>query len=226
MIDKLASKGMKFNNFHAAPVCSVTRSELLTGNNSHEVGMGAFGNAQYPPAMGKKGYESYLTKTTVTVAELLRDAGYHTYTAGKWHIGGAPKGKGWGPSKWGFEKSYGIYGWGSNHWDQRGSFPQFKSLWQLGQVKLGIVPNIKPTPFFENGEPVKRPANVFSDELYTDKNYQYIDEDKKDGKPFFAYVAYTTPHWPIQGPQDLIEANYDYYYKNGYQALEEPDLKR
>jgi arylsulfatase len=86
-IDRLAENGLMFTRFHASPVCSVTRSMLLTGNYPVEVGLGAFDYALYPPAEGKPGYESYLTRTTATIAELLQDAGYNTYMVGKWHLG-------------------------------------------------------------------------------------------------------------------------------------------
>ena len=78
MLGKMAERGISFTNFHATPVCSVTRSELLTGNNNIEVGLGAFDDALYPGSFGKKGYEGYLTRTGVAISELLQDSGYNT----------------------------------------------------------------------------------------------------------------------------------------------------
>ncbi len=102
---ELAEEGVKFTNFHASPTSSVTRSMMLTGANSHEVGLGTFDYAVYPPAIGKPGYEGYLTHKGVTVATLLRDNGYHTYLSGKWHLG---HDDGYLPDDRGFEDSYGI----------------------------------------------------------------------------------------------------------------------
>ncbi|GAM64765.1 arylsulfatase [Vibrio ishigakensis] len=85
-LNSLAQEGIRFNNFHASPVSSVTRGQLFTGANSIEVGLGSFDYSIYPPSKGKKGYEGYLTKDAVTITELLRDSGYNTYHAGKWHL--------------------------------------------------------------------------------------------------------------------------------------------
>ena len=81
-IDRLAKQGLLFTRFHASPVCSVTRSMLLTGNNPIEVGLAAFDYAIYPPAQGKPGYEAYLTRTTTTVADqlkVLENCGHFSY---------------------------------------------------------------------------------------------------------------------------------------------------
>lgn len=214
-IDRLAQQGTMFTSFHVSPVCSVTRGMLLTGNNSVEIGLGAFDYALYPPAKGKPGYEAYLTRTTVTIAQLLKDTGYNTYMVGKWHLGGA-HGVGEGPHRWGFDRSYSIYTGGSNHWNQGVFHVDTHDPEVMAQVKAGKVPT---EPFYEDGKQVERPLGIFSDTLYTSKLLEYLEEGRKTGKPFFAYVAYTTPHAPIQAPDFLIDKYFDHYLELGFAGV-------
>ena len=214
-IDRLAKEGMAFTRFHASPVCSVTRGMLLTGNNPIEIGLGAFDYTQYPAAKGKPGYEAYLTRTTVTTAELLKDAGYRTYMVGKWHLGGTRHG-GEGPHKWGFDHSYGIYTGGANHWNDGVFHVDGHDPAMMAEVKAGKIPS---EPYFEDGVQVKRPMGVFSDTLWTNKMIDYLEEARGATKPFFAYLAYTTPHAPIQAPDFLIDKYYQHYLNLGYEGL-------
>ena len=214
-LDRLAQQGVTFTSFHASPVCSVTRAMLLTGNDPIDVGLGAFDYALYPPAKGKLGYESYLTRTTATIAELLRDAGYRTCMVGKWHLGGTHQG-GEGPHKWGFDRSYAIYTGGSNHWNQGVFHVDTHDPAVVAMVKAGKVPK---EPFYEDGKEVDRPLGIYSDDLYTSKMLKYLEEGRESGKPFFAYVAYTTAHAPLQAPDFLIDKYYEHYLKLGFEGV-------
>ena len=101
-IDSLARSGVTMTNFYAAPTCSPARAMLLTGMDNHFTGFGTMAEHLAVNQRGQPGYEGYLSKDTVTIATLLRDAGYHTYMAGKWHIGA---GQGMRPHERGFEHS-------------------------------------------------------------------------------------------------------------------------
>ena len=223
-LDYLAKEGIKFSNFHATPVCSVTRSELLTGANNIEVGLGAFDYAVYPPAKGKRGYEGYLNDNALTIAQILKDAGYNTYTTGKWHLGGT-HGAGKGPHEWGFSRSYGIYVGGSNHWNQEVMLPDVKDPVTAKALKDGKIPKVSKEVFQENGKEVERPVGVYSNDLYTSKMIEFMEKDRTSGKPFFAYLAYTTAHFPIQAPSTLIDKYYATYYKLGYEGLRKSRFK-
>jgi len=214
-IDQLAKQGTLFTRFHVSPVCSVTRAMLLTGNDPVEVGLGAFDYALYPPAKGKPGYEAYLTRTTATIAELLREVGYGTYMVGKWHLGGTRHG-GEGPHQWGFDRSYGIYTGGANHWNDGVFHVDVHDPAVMAEVKAGKIPS---EPYFEDGQQVARPMGVFSDTLWTNKMIDYLEEARRAEKPFFAYVAYTTPHAPVQAPDWLIDKYVDRYYELGFEGL-------
>ena len=215
-LDRLANEGVMFTRFHASPVCSVSRGMLLTGNDPVDIGLAAFDYAVYPPAMGKPGYESYLTRTTATIAELLRDAGYRTYMAGKWHLGGAHAGE--GPHRWGFDHSYSIYTGGANHWNSGVFHVDAHNPEVVAALKAGKIPQ---EPYYEDGERVERPQGIYSDDLWTGKMLQYLESERESGKPFFAYMAYTTAHAPLQAPDFLIEKYVDHYLKLGYAGLKQ-----
>ncbi|MAI80240.1 MAG: arylsulfatase [Deltaproteobacteria bacterium] len=214
-LDRLAKRGTFFTNFHVSPVCSVSRSMMLTGNNPIEVGLAAFDYAIYPPAEGKPGYEAHLTRTTATIAEILQNAGYRTYTVGKWHLGGPGHG-GEGPEQWGFDRSYGIYTGGANHWNQDPFHINTRDPEVMAQIRRGEIPQ---EPYHEDGKPAKRPMGIYSDDLWTSKLMEYLEEGRETGKPFFAFVAYTTAHVPLQAPDFLIDKYYERYLELGFEGL-------
>lgn len=195
-INRLAKEGMLFSNFYASPSCSTTRAMLLTGNDAHQAGLGTMYEKLKPPQQGKPGYEGYLNDRVVTVASLLGDAGYSTYMSGKWHLGLEPD---QGPKARGFQKSFALLGAGSSHFDQSG-------------IRIARVASYQ-----EDGEPVNLPDNFYSTDYFTDKLISYLDQDS-DQRPFFAYLAYTAAHWPLQAPAEDI-ARYMGRYDEGFDSL-------
>lgn len=209
-MNRLADAGVRFTNFHASPVCSVTRSMLMTGCNNIEIGLGAFDYSFYPPTKGLSGYEGYMTKNAVAISELLNDAGYDVYKSGKWHLGGEALG-GHPPLEWGFTKEFGILSGGSNHWNDLAMTPDFGDPNGL---------NVKRKEHFTlNGKHFERPNGVYSGELYTEHMLNFIKEGHAENKPWFAYMAFTTAHFPIQAPANLIDKYYQQYLKLGYAGL-------
>ena len=204
-LDKLATSGLQLTNFYAAPTCSPSRAMLLSGMDNHLVGLGTQKYYWSKEQKGRSGYEGYLNKRFVTIATQLKSAGYHTYMAGKWHLGYDESTY---PSARGFEESFALLEGGASHLDQR-----------------GVIPNASKANYRKNGQPADLPANFFSSEFYTDTLINNIESNRKDGKPFFAYAAYTAPHWPLQAPEEFIE-KYKGVYDSGYENITRARLKR
>ena len=117
-LDKLASGGVKMTGFYASPFCSPTRAMLMSGSDNHLVGFGDMSELMLPEQRGKPGYEGYLNARVVPMAQVLKDAGYRTAMAGKWHLGVKEE---FSPTTSGFEQSYAMVMGGASHWgDQSG----------------------------------------------------------------------------------------------------------
>ena len=115
-IDALVRRGMKFSNFHVAATCSPTRAMLLTGVDNHRNGLGAMRDLMPKEFRGTPGYLGNLGSDAITVARRLQDGGYHTYVAGKWHLGHSQETL---PSQRGFERSFMKANSSSDNWEQR-----------------------------------------------------------------------------------------------------------
>ncbi len=203
-IDSLAAAGVKFTDFYVGPTCSPTRSMLMSGNDNHLAGLGNMNEALSPNQVGKPGYEGYLNNRVASVATVLRDAGYHTYMTGKWHLGERPEHD---PSKRGFEKSYTMLLGGASHFDDE---------WMM-------YANYTPI-YREDGVRVHVPRLFYSTKFYTDKIIEYIDE-QEDERPFFAYLSFTAVHDPLHVPDGWLN-RYSGAYDSGYNALREQRLAR
>jgi arylsulfatase A-like enzyme len=113
-LDALAKSGMLLTDFHTSASCSPTRSMLLSGTDNHLAGVGSMGETITPEQKGKPGYEGYLNDRVVSIPTLLRDAGYFTAMAGKWHLGEELEQD---PSRRGFQKAYTMLTGGTSHFD-------------------------------------------------------------------------------------------------------------
>lgn len=202
-LDALAAEGVTLTNFHVAATCSPTRSMLLTGVDTHKAGLGTMGNLADELQEGMPGYEGVLSDGVVTVATLLRDAGYHTYLSGKWHLGAEA---GMYPTDRGFERAFGPLQGGASHFSD--------------QLKF-FSPNAddKTAPYLEDGEIVNGlPHDFYSSKNFTDTLISQIQDGSADDRPFFAIATYTAPHWPIQVPDDDLD-RYQGVYDEGYDVL-------
>ena len=210
-LDKLASGGVKMTGFYASPFCSPTRSMLMSGSDNHLVGFGDMSELMLPEQRGKPGYEGYLNARVVPMAQVLKDAGYRTAMAGKWHLGVKEE---FSPATSGFEQSYAMVMGGASHWgDQSGI--------------VAMDPAKPPKAIYrENGKAIDIPRDGFySSQAFTDKLLDYLKSGEKSGKPFFGYLAFTAPHWPLHAP-DADIAKYEGRYKEGYDKLRKERLER
>lgn len=219
-LDALVQSGRILTNHHTGTVCAITRSMLISGTDHHLVGEGTMG-VPTDERKGLPGYEGYLNDRALSVAQLLKDGGYHTYMAGKWHIGsgivGSTTGGGQTPDQWGFEHSYALLGGAAtNHFAHEPANSQ--NYTEDGKY---VQPGQPGQPGGAGGSP----AVFYSTDFYTRRLISYIDSNKGDGKPFFAYAAYTSPHWPLQVPEPYLH-NYAGKYDAGYDAIRNARIAR
>lgn len=204
-LNQLAAEGMRFTNYHVNPTCSPTRAQLLTGVDNHLAGMGSMGE-YYAPEMDKYpgNYIGSLNDRVKTIAEVLKDRGYATFMAGKWHLGGKPEQL---PAARGFENSFALINPGGSHWDNKGL--------------LAVQPR---TRFVENEKTVPRDTGEFSSNLYTDKFLGYMKSAEDAGKPFFGYLAFQAVHDPLHAPAADV-AKYRGKFARGYDEHRETMYK-
>ncbi len=191
-LDRLAAGGLRFTQFYNAARCCPTRAALLTGLYPHQAGVGHMLGNWHPPS-----YSSGLNDKCVTIAELLRDAGYRTYHVGKWHVGGVGRMKTTRnhPMNRGFDRAYGTGG-GGNYFSLQ--------------------------PLYLDREAIQPGANFYATDAFSAHAAQFIAEHGRDhkGKPFFVHLCYTAPHFPLHAkPEDI--AKYRGRYRDGWDQLRE-----
>ena len=190
-LDALAANGLAFTRFYNAGRCCPTRASLLTGLYPHQAGVGHMTDDD-----GLPGYRGRLGDGCVTIAEALRDAGYFTCMAGKWHVG----------------QNHGVAPW--NRGFLRSLNPATGGFYQAGSPRYDLS---------LDGEAIaaddpRLPANWYSTDLWTEFGLKFIDEARAADKPFFLYLAHNAPHFPLQAPADEIE-RLRAAYADGWDAL-------
>ena len=198
-LDRLAGEGVLFTNFHAAPNCSPTRAMLLSGMDSHRAGLGNMAEEMAPNQAGQPGYEGHLNFSVAALPEVLQDAGYRTLMTGKWHLGLEERTS---PAARGFDRSFAMLQGGAGAFDNM----------------LPIVGPGKALYRRDGKEVASLPDGFYSTAFYTDEMIRYIEDGRSEDSPFFAYLAYTSPHWPLQAPAASV-ARYEGRYDAGYDAL-------
>ncbi|WP_442512190.1 arylsulfatase [Novipirellula sp. SH528] len=197
-LDGLASRGVRFSQFYNTSRCSPTRSSLMTGLYSHQAGMGLLTTDEGPR---NPGYRGRLMERCVTIAEVLGPKGYQCVTTGKWHMGDAKKE--WWPLARGFDRFYGC--------PQGGGFFFRPSSWK--QERFVVRDN--EIIYDKQNDP---PDGWYATDAFTDEGIKYVEEAVEAKKPFFWYLAYNAPHFPLQAkPEDI--AKYRGKYLTGWDNI-------
>jgi arylsulfatase len=194
-LDRLAGEGLRYRSFYNTARCCPARGSLLTGLYPHQVGLGWMTAAD----LGTDGYTGDLSANCATIAEALRPAGYRTYLSGKWHVTrdaftGADGPRHSWPCQRGFDRYIGSMTGGGSYW--------------------------RPPRFTIGNERVEPPSDTYYTDVISDNACTFIDDHTRhDGEaPFFLYVAYTAPHWPLHASKDAI-AKYRGRFRQGWDVL-------
>jgi arylsulfatase A-like enzyme len=200
-LDKLAAGGLRFTQFYNAARCCPTRASLLTGLYPHQAGIGLMvGNSGYPA------YQGYLNEHCVTIAEALKPAGYKTFMSGKWHVG---EDRTHWPTDRGFDRYFGLISGAANYFD----IVKTKAQGVKRQMALDDKSYTPPREGF------------YMTDAITDHAVEFIAGHGRSKQPFFLYLPYTSPHWPLHAwPQDITK--YKGKYLKGWDALRQERYER
>ncbi len=198
-IDRLAAGGLRFTHFHNSARCCPSRASLLTGLYPHQAGVGDMMSDQ-----GVDGYRGDLNRRCVTIAEVMRGAGYGTYAAGKWHVT-----RHLPPEE-------------SNHnWPlQRGFDHYFGTITGAGSY-------FEPDTLVRGNTPIEPGKDFYYTDAIADHAVEFIrgHAQTRQGQPFFLYCAFTAPHWPLHAPPEDI-ARYKGRFDKGWDILREERHRR
>jgi len=201
-VDSLAAQGLRFKQFYNTGRCCPTRASLMTGLHPHQAGIGHMTEIpEVPSPLENEPYQGYLNERCVTIAALLKDAGYHTLMTGKWHLGYHRK-KDW-PLQRGFDRYFGIISGASDYFEPTA-----------------------PRGLTYMNDPADAPEDFYVTDAFTDYACRFIEESlaEKD-HPFFLYLAYNAPHWPLEAkPEDLKK--YEGKYRVGWHEISKQRLAR
>ena len=203
-LDRLAKEGTRLREFYNNSICAPTRASLLTGQYQHKAGVGYF-----DVNLGLPAYQGYLNKESLTLGEVFRSGGYSTLMSGKWHVGSEDQAQ-W-PNQRGFDKFYGILKGAANYFDTK-TLPFGKTAYPVKMIRNNEELHPKDDSYY------------FTDEIGNNA-VTFLDEQNKENKPFFLYLAFTAPHWPLQAKAVDI-AKYRGKFDEGWDALREKRIKK
>ncbi len=205
-LDALAAGGVRFTQFYNSARCCPTRAALLTGLYAHEAGVGNMTNDRGP---NFPGYRGTLLDGNATLAEMLRTAGYRTYMAGKWHLHNPRHDV--KPTDRGFDEFYGMLGGFNSCWQEH----PFYTRWPKG----------RPTHSYTSAQD-GRPGSFYSTDVFADYALDFIAEARAARSPFFLYLAFNAPHFPLHAPEADIARYEQMYFDKGWDVIRAERLSR
>jgi arylsulfatase A-like enzyme len=215
-IDYLAKNGIRYTQFYNTSRCCPTRASLLTGLYNHQAGIGQMTDAEDEP-----GYLGHITENSVTVAEVLKSAGYHTAMTGKWHVSNTN----------GQTTKQAQMDWLNHHVQHEtfspiSQYPTSRGFEKYFGTIWGVVDYFDPFSLVSGTTPINNvPKNYYHTDAINDTAVNYIKGYAKSSKPFFLYVAENAPHWPLMAPAEDID-RYKDTYKAGWDAIREARYKK
>lgn len=207
-LDHLSANGLRFTQFYNCARCCPTRASLLTGQYPHTVGLARNGRS--------------LTRNGITIAEALKEAGYNTAMAGKWHLSRTTP----------LRTAEDHQKWLDHRYDPElpfaplDTYPARRGFDRHYGVVWGVIDHFDPFSLVDGVTPVTTvPQDYYFTDAITDKAIEYLNEFGKSEKPFFLYVAHCAPHWPLHArPEDI--AKYKAVYTGGWERLRKDRFER
>jgi arylsulfatase len=212
-LDALAGNGLRFTRFYNAGRSCPTRASLLTGLYPHQAGIGRMTFDNHLP-----GYRGTMTHNAVTIAELLKTAGYHTGMIGKWHVAETPL----RPD----QRQWLAHQVQHDEFAPKDNYPTCRGFQDFYGTIYGVVNYFDPFSLVNGEKPVPTvPNDYYSTIALSDSAVSYIDRYAQSDRPFFLYLSYHSPHWPLHAlPEDIRK--YEDTYKAGWDAIREKRYER
>ena len=206
-LDSLAKNGLRFTQFYNSARCCPTRATLMTGLHPHQAGIGYMTREDAPDGKGiPPAYAGNLNDSCVTLAQVAKSAGYATFMTGKWHLAGTNQAD-W-PLQRGFDRFHGTIAGAANYFHPQG----WRSIYNDNEKD--------PEPESTTDRP------YYTTDAFVDHAIDYIAENEKAGdKPFFLYLAFNAPHWPLHAPDPELD-KYRGKYDLGWDKLREQRFKK
>ena len=212
-LDRLAQNGLRFSRFYNAGRSCPTRASLLTGLYPHQAGIGRMTFDDHLP-----GYRGTMTHNGVTIAEALKQNGYQTGMIGKWHVAETPLRTD--------QREWLAHQVQHEEFAPKENYPTHRGFDNFYGTIYGVVDYFDPFSLVNGEEPVKDvPAGYYSTIALSDSAVSYIGRYAKSEKPFFMYLAYHSPHWPLHALEEDIK-KYEDVYKVGWKTIREARFER